>query len=264
MLNFKATFDVNEYLNHHVTKNENVFLVKYDSVYSPRVRNEMHRINDKNQQLIKEGKKPLVLSVSVDIYYKPRSAKTNALMWTTYEFEANVMNKNKLGGTGVSSQELYENDLRKYAEKRVIRVKVKDVFTESAKQHEEYGHLFDVWPVSESEVDLVVYHTTSFFNSLEMSRWIDMRLDRLDAIDVPDDMTSQLDEVQGNLKDAKMEVMNQNDEIKEVTDKNDSVSIVEKMFSKPLESKAWSDMSSDEKRLSDSDRFFSESQIGLF
>jgi DNA-directed RNA polymerase subunit M/transcription elongation factor TFIIS len=258
-------------------------------------------------------------------------------MWTTYELESQIVNSGKLGETGITAQELYESDLRKYAEKRVIRIKVQDVFTESAKQHDEYGHLFDVLPVSGSEVDLVVYHTTSFFNSLEMSKWIDMRLDRLEAIGIPQEMNGMYIQTRDDLLEAKGIIkVDEGSNLKEiVTSSNspeipdssdddlswivcpkcgnkeqdfdgfgflycekcgyclhpnstkqengdwvcgvcgkiidheksiDSVAVVEKMFGtpRPKPIKAWEEMMDEEKRESNIDRFFDESQIGLF
>ncbi|MDD5358301.1 MAG: hypothetical protein PHX80_04090 [Candidatus Nanoarchaeia archaeon] len=203
LIHFTAIFDLDAYKKYGIGKNENVFLVRYDTESSAHVRAQLNKLSEEYARFKKGECKPPKLVIDVDRYYKKRSEKMNKYLWKSYELEAYCKNGGKLGETGVTKESLYMDDIRRYAQTKVIRVAVQNVLTESRIQYKTYGHLINVLPVSATEVDLVVYHTTSFFDTDEMSKWLDMRLDRLASLDILDEIAGSVQENRGDLQNAK-------------------------------------------------------------
>lgn len=202
LIHFTCNFDILDYKKHGIGKNENIFLVRYDTDSSAHVRAQLRRVAEEN----KEKQKPIKLVINVDKFSKRRSEKMNKMLWKSYELEASCRNGGKIGETGITKESLYQEDILKYSESKVIRVSVQNVLSESRIQYKTYGHLINVLPVSVSEVDLVVYHTTSFFTSSEMSKWIDMRLDRLANLDIIDEISGSIEESRKDLQEARKDL----------------------------------------------------------
>lgn len=91
-LKFTATFDVEDYKTHNVTRYDNLLLLRYDNEFKDKVRRELRKIVDKNAKNQDKDRPPVELQVDVNIHYSQRSIDQNKWQWAAHTLEANIIN----------------------------------------------------------------------------------------------------------------------------------------------------------------------------
>lgn len=109
-----------------------------------------------------------------------RTMDQNALMWSLYEIEADVMNGGMLGPGAVTKDDLYDQDMDEHAPTVTVVVAANQV-----------GHVRRLTRIKEArmledgrlEADIMI--TSSKWDVMRMARHIDMQFDRLADAGVP-------------------------------------------------------------------------------
>ena len=119
------------------------------------------------------------LKFTLEIHYKKRTLDQNALMWSLYHIEANELNGGMKGGREmVTTEQLYENDLKEHAPRLTISVPVYQAEYIRREYRIASEEIVDNSAI-EKNVKLHILLSTSHFDTRQMAEWIDMLFNRI-------------------------------------------------------------------------------------
>lgn len=126
----------------------------------------------------------LIIQHTISLYTSIRNLDQNALMHAMYKIYAECINSCMSGGEKytVTGWEVYENDLREYCPKEELIVRAENL--DMYKRQFRHTHVLE--REGNEYVRIQIWKTTSHFNKREMAYWIDMIVNRLAEIGVPD------------------------------------------------------------------------------
>ena len=251
ILKFPATFNVKDYLDHNITKADDLLCIRYDSAYRDKIRAEMRKINEKNGKNIADGKEPVQLDVTVDIHYKKRSLDQNAWMWKAHEIEANIVNGRKSAWTDsqkvkwrvaetVTPEMIHESYMEQYAPRGSIEVEpgfvsaVRQMITESM------GRVIkEEWLADKQKMCFEIWKTSSYMNVREFCELADRVVENLLAYGIDMNNAVDYEALSVNLQEIKNEADKKEQEndvsaIKKIdsySSQSNSVTIVKSVFS---------------------------------
>lgn len=193
-LRFNAELAVDAYREHEITRGENLVILKHDKDAYNRIWKELHKVNEKNKANALVGKDNVELDVTIDIHYKPRTLKMNALMWALYAIIAIVMNRENKTRNPVTAQYLHDVDMEDLAPRKVCLCSQADepFFVEALL--EKYDAIY-----TRSEKDGVIYltvlETTRYWNTMMMSEHIDRLFNTLADMGVTKETNGDVDAI---------------------------------------------------------------------
>lgn len=126
---------------------------------------------------------PVELDVTIDYVRKRRSLKANALMWSLYEIIAQALNKELRDRQPVTAEQLYKQDLQRFAPKATFSVPT--VWSAAIAYEIQYGDAPEYEAQRGKVIDqirrddetwLTVWRTSSYWNTKEMAEHIDRLL----------------------------------------------------------------------------------------
>lgn len=209
-------------------------LLRYDRLYRKSIGEELLKLdnfqNEKKQKLVDSGKdfeeKDYLrdIDIAYEYHFKKRTLDQNALMWPLYEIEANEMNGGDKGHKDqmVTAMELYEADLHNNGEREIITTKRKHlgqylteyriilsvVYNEKTYEDVQAFARMDVF--TETKIEIEVIRGTSQFDTVEMTKWIEMIFNRIAyhgiPVTNPKDIKSYWHKWKQMLNDNKIEI----------------------------------------------------------
>ena len=175
-LKFTATFDVEDYKKHNVTKKDDILLLRYAEVARDKVRRELRKIVDKNNKNRDMGKEPVSIDVNMDIHYSKRSLDQNAWLWMAHTLEAAIVNNKRLSGEAiqwntpdeVTPQMIHDDYLERYAPRATVFVDAGNVDYLRKALTETAGRIMkETWHSDTQKMEMEIWKTSHYFNVRE-------------------------------------------------------------------------------------------------
>lgn len=193
-LRFNAELAVDAYGEHEITRGENLVILKHNRDAYNRIWKELHKVNEKNKANALAGKDNVELDVTIDIHYKPRTLKMNALMWALYTIIALIMNRENKTRDPITAQYLHDVDMEDFAPRKVCICTLTDEssFTEALLER------FDsIYKRSESDglVSLTVLETTRYWDTRQMAEHIERLFNTLADMGVTKETNGDVDAI---------------------------------------------------------------------
>jgi len=120
------------------------------------------------------------LELTVDKAGSARNMDQNALMWSLYEIEADVDNGGMLGPGAVTKDDLYDRDMREYAEATTI-----EISADQLDHVKGLAKIKDIRLAGNGRLEVDVMITSSKWDVIRMAKHIDMLFNRLADKGVP-------------------------------------------------------------------------------
>ena len=148
------------------------FVIKMDNSYIADARVQFKKLDDFQKK--KNELRPI--DIKIDIHYQKRTLDQNALMWALYRVEANEQNGNMAGHESqmITTEQLYEGDVKLYSPKFVIRI-----------PKDNYSLLLRIYnrctTIEKDNETLFVEITlgSSRLDTMQMAKWIERQFNRL-------------------------------------------------------------------------------------
>ena len=182
-LRFTSFIDINEYRRREIYKNENIVLLSHKSADRPRILKELEKIFDLTERNVLQGKDPIMLDVTIDIQYRPRSIDANNLMWALYTVIAEVMNRELRSMKKITPQELYDEDMKDIAPRRRIMCSRDDEQYFIEVLQSDFGGVKSRTELS-GNIVLEAWETSSRWNTKQMSEHIERLIATLEDMGV--------------------------------------------------------------------------------
>jgi hypothetical protein len=120
------------------------------------------------------------LEFVMDVHYKKRTLDQNRLMWALYKILANVLSGGAIGENKVSPEQLYDDDLKQHS--YVIELKAPTKNIGAVRNY--YKRILEVKPIDDKYSYIRALLTSSNFDTVQMTKWIDMLFNRLAELGV--------------------------------------------------------------------------------
>jgi len=175
-LKFTATFSVDDYKNHNISRMDDIIALRYMPEFREKVRRELRKLVLKNSANKEKGKGPVEIDVTCDIHYKKRSLDQNAWMWLAHTLEAAIVNNKKASGDfvkwntpdDVTPQMIHDSYMQEYAPRGFVDVA--PGFVDAVRQmlEETQGRVIDeTWMPDIQKMRFTVLKTSSYMNVAE-------------------------------------------------------------------------------------------------
>lgn len=183
-LKFTATFNVEDYKTHNVTKKDDILLLRYAEVARDKVRRELRKIVKKNDENMMKGRPPVEIEIDANIHYAHRSLDQNRWLWAAHTLEANIINGGlaawndsnirwRKAGT-VTPEQIHEDYMELYGPMGFVDVQPD--FTDAIRKmlEETQGHVIhEEWIDDIKKMRFTVRKTSSYMNTREFSELAD-------------------------------------------------------------------------------------------
>jgi hypothetical protein len=196
-LRFQATFDIEQYRKRGIMKSEDLVILKHDLQNRERIQKELYKIVEKNETNFLAGREPVELDVTIDIAYRPRSVKANALMWTLYGIIADVLNRENGTREKVTAQSLYDDDMKEWAPRHIIACPDESLVFFKMVLENERGKAKSITPLEGKAGFQVIeiWQTSSYWDTKQMGDHINRLLNTLESMGVIRENNGDLDKV---------------------------------------------------------------------
>lgn len=175
-LKFTATFSLDDYKDHNVTKGDDLLLLRYDAEYRDKVRRELRKIVEKNNKNRDKDKPPVELDVDIDIHYMKRSLDQNAWLWVAHTLEAAIVNNKRLSGEAiqwntpdeVTPQMIHDSYMEEFAPRGYVDVLPGWVDAIRKMIEETHGRVMnETWLPDKQVYRFEIWKTSSYMNVRE-------------------------------------------------------------------------------------------------
>ena len=189
-LKFLATFSIDDYRKHGITKADDLVVLRYEPEYREKVRGELRKITEKNKKNESQDKPPVLIEVSLDIHYSKRSLDQNRWLWAAHTLEANLINNGLVAWddrnvrwqkAGIVTPEMIHHDyMERYAPRGYIEVEAGFVDTVRKMVEDTYGHVMgEEWLPKENKMRFEIWKTSSYMNVAEFCELADHVTDQI-------------------------------------------------------------------------------------
>ena len=175
-LKFTATFSLDDYKKHNVTKSDDLLLLRYNYEYREKVRRELRKIVAKNEKNLANGKDPVQIVADLNIFYAHRSLDQNRWLWLAHTLEAAIVNNKRLSGEliqwntpdEVTPQMIHDDYLERFAPHATIFVDASNVDYLRKALSETAGRIMkETWHSDTQKMEFLIWKTSSYFDVRE-------------------------------------------------------------------------------------------------
>lgn len=175
-LKFTATFSVDDYKRHNISRMDDIIALRYMPEFNEKVRRELRKLVLKNSANKEKGRGLVEIDVDMDIHYKKRSLDQNRWLWMAHTLEAAIVNNKKVQGGAirwntpddVTPEMIHEDYMERFAPRGVVFAETGFIDCIRTMLQETQGRVVEEkWLPDEKRMMFTVWKTSSYLNVAE-------------------------------------------------------------------------------------------------